>query len=110
MANQIQYNDTTISVGDSIMIDYLIKEGEKERIQKYGGILINAKGSTPETKMITVRYRSKSGIGMERIFPLISPYIKNIVKTKESSFTKAKAYFIRNLSDKNTRQKLYRQK
>jgi large subunit ribosomal protein L19 len=110
MANSITYNDKQFSIGDTIMIDYLIKEGEKERIQKYGGILINAKGATPENRMITVRYRSKSGIGMERIFPLASPYIKDIVRTKETSYTKAKAFFVRELSDKKTRQKLYKQK
>lgn len=110
MANAVMYNDRQFSIGDSVVIDYLIKEGEKERIQKYSGILIKAKGSTPENKMITVRHRSKSGIGMERIFPLSSPYIKDIVLTKESSYTKAKAYFIRDLSDKKMRQKLYRQK
>jgi large subunit ribosomal protein L19 len=110
MANYITYNDTRFSVGDTIVIDYLIKEGEKERIQKYGGILLKVRGSEDENRMITVRYRSKSGIGMERIFPLSSPFIKDIVRTKETSYSKAKAYFVRDLSDKKTRQKLYRQR
>jgi large subunit ribosomal protein L19 len=110
MTNAVTYNEQNLSIGDQVMIDYLIKEGEKERIQKYGGILIKIRGNSQDGKMITVRYRSKSGVGMERIFPLYSPYIKGITKVKSSSYTKARAYFVRGLSDKKIRQKLYRQR
>jgi large subunit ribosomal protein L19 len=57
--------------------------------------------------MITVRKIAKSGTGVERIFPLSSPSIADIKVTKKSHFTKARAYFIRDLSAKKMRRKLY---
>lgn len=111
MANNIQYKDTKISVGDTIAVDYKIKEAEnKIRIQQFAGILIKIKGSSDSTRMITVRKISKSGVGVERIFPLSSPSINDISVTKKSAYPKARAYFIRDLSQKITRQKLYKAK
>lgn len=110
MANAVQYKDKTVSIGDTITVDYKIKEGTKERIQEFKGIVINIKGMTPETRMITVRKVSKTGIGVERIIPLASPYISEISADRKSDYKKAKLYFIRDLSDKNLRNKLYSQK
>ena len=110
MANAINFKDKKISIGDTIAIDYRIKEGEnKERIQQFAGILINIKGKDENTRMITVRKTSKSGIGVERIIPLASPFIADIHIQKQSNYNKAKLYFIRDLSNKNMRRKLYRQ-
>jgi large subunit ribosomal protein L19 len=58
--------------------------------------------------MITVRKISKSGTGVERIFPMSSPFIADIKVEKKSTFSKARAYFVRDLSQKKIRQKLYR--
>lgn len=111
MANAIQYNDTSLSIGDTVAVDYKILEADnKERIQQFAGIVIKIRGASEETRMITVRKISKSGIGVERIFPLSSPFIDNITVQKQSEFKKARAYFIRDLSGKKMRQKLYRQK
>ena len=111
MANFIKYKDTALSIGDTVDVDYKIIEGEnKERIQQFSGILIRVKGDSEANRMITVRRVSKSGIGIERIFPLASPFIANITVSKKSPFSKARAYFIRDLSQKNLRQKLYGQK
>lgn len=110
MANSFSFNDKQFSVGDSVVIDYLIKEGEKERIQKFSGILIKIRGQEEVNRMITVRYRSKAGIGMERIFPTASPFLKDMSVTQNSNYQRAKAYFVRELSDKKIRQKLYRRK
>lgn len=110
MANAISYKDKTISIGDTIAIDYRIKEGEnKERIQQFAGILIKIKGMDDATRMITVRKMSKSGVGVERIIPLSSPFISDIHIQKVSHYNRAKLYFIRALSNKNLRRKLYKQ-
>lgn len=111
MANHVQYKDTRISIGDTIAVDYKINEADgKTRIQQFAGILLKIKGDSDATRMITVRKISKSGVGVERIFPLSSPFIDSISVTKKSLYPKARAYFIRDLSQKNTRLKLYRSK
>lgn len=110
MANQLIYKDKKFNIGDTISLHYKIKEGDKERIQIFKGILIKIKGNTTETKTFTIRKISKSGIGVERVIPLSSPYIADIVLIKKTSYKKAKAYFIRELSDKDLRKKLYKEK
>ena len=110
MANSLLYKDKQFKVGDTLSIHYKIKEGDKERVQIFKGILIKIKGDTPETRMFTVRKITKSGIGVERIIPLSSPAIGDIISIKKSSYRKAKAYFIRNLSEQELRSKLYHAK
>ena len=111
MANSFTYNDKKLQVGDTIVVDYKIKESDgKERIQPFKGILISIKGTTAETKMFTVRKMSKTGVGVERIFPLASPFVANVTLDKKSTYQKAKLYFLENLSDQQVRQKLYKQK
>ncbi len=110
MANSFTYSDGTYKVGDMIDIDYKIKEGDKERLQSFKGILLKIKGDSSDTRMITVRKMSNSGIGIERIIPLKSPYIAKISLVRKSSYQKAKLYFLRNLSDQELRTKLYQVK
>lgn len=111
MSNSFSYQDTTLQVGDTVVVDYRIKESDgKERIQPFRGILTAIKGTTPQTKMFTVRKMSKSGIGVERIFPLQSPFVAKIALDKKSTYQKAKLYFLENLSEQQVRQKLYKQK
>jgi len=110
MANLLTFKDKQFNIGDTISVHYELKEGDKERIQIFKGILIKVRGNSPETKMFTVRKISKSGIGVERIFPLLSPNVADVVLIKKSSYKKAKAYFIRGLSDRDLRNKLYRSK
>lgn len=107
MANSFTYREKLYKVGDTIDIDYKIKEGEKERIQSFKGILLKIKGNTADNKMVTVRKISNSGIGVERIIPISSPYISNVSLVKRSTYQKAKLYFLRNLSDQELRTKLY---
>ncbi len=107
MANSFNYQDVSYKVGDMINIDYKIKEGEKERLQAFKGILLKIKGDTTASRMITVRKISNSGVGVERIMPLYSPYIAKISLIKKSNYQKAKLYFLRNLSDQELRTTLY---
>lgn len=111
MANSFNLNDNLYTVGDMITVDYKIIEGEnKERIQQFQGILTSIKGTSPERKMITVRKVSKSGIGVERIIPVTSPFIAKITLEKKSNNQKAKLYYLQNLSDQELRQKLFKPK
>ncbi|MBP6994241.1 50S ribosomal protein L19 [Candidatus Woesebacteria bacterium] len=111
MANSITYQETHLQVGDTVAVDYRIKENDnKERIQQFKGILIAIKGTTRTSRMITVRKMSKMGIGVERIFPIESPFISAIKMEKKSTYTKAKLYFLEDLSDQNLRKKLYKQR
>jgi len=108
MANSFSYKDQTFQVGDTVSLHYKIKEVDKERVQIFKGILIGIKGDNAETKMITVRKLSNSGIGVERIVPLVSPFLVNIKLIKKSTFKKAKAYFIRDFSESDIRKRLYK--
>ncbi len=111
MANSVTYKEKLLTIGDTVEVDYKIKEAEdKERIQTFSGIVIKIRGRDEASRMITVRKISKSGIGVERIFPLMSPFIADIAVKKKSLYPKATAYFIRELSQKQTRQKLYKVK
>jgi len=110
MANFLTYKDKTFKVGDTLSIHYKIKEGDKERVQIFKGILIAVKGDSLETRMFTIRKITRSGIGVERIIPLSSPFINDILSIKKSSYQKAKAYFIRDLSEREIRSKLYHDK
>lgn len=106
MANHFLYQDKIIPVGSTIGVTYRFKEGEKERKQVFKGTLIKVRGNTPATRMITVRKISKSGIGVERIIPLTSPFLEKITVLKKSSSRKAKLYFIRELSKRQLRTKI----
>ncbi|MBL7971352.1 MAG: 50S ribosomal protein L19 [Prolixibacteraceae bacterium] len=87
--------------GDTITIHYKIKEGNKERIQNFRGVVIQVKG-TGITKTFTVRKMS-GNIGVERIFPLYSPFIDLIEVNKKGIVRRAKLYYLRSLTGKKAR-------
>lgn len=107
MANSFEFNKTVLKVGDTISLEYKIKEGEKERTQLFKGILLMIKGNTLPTRTITIRKISKIGIGVERIIPLSSPNIVSLKVDKTSSYNKSKLFFIRDYTEAETRNKLY---
>ena len=107
MANNVSYKDLSFAVGDTIRLNYRIKEDDKERLQLFEGILIKISGANPDIRMITLRKMTRSGIGVERVIPLSSPFIQDIQLVRKSNFSKSKLYFIRNLSDQQLRSKLY---
>lgn len=85
-------------VGDTVRVSVKVKEGNRERIQAFEGIVIAKKnGSVRET--FTVR-RVSFGIGIERTFPLHSPRITAIQVIKHGRVRRAKLYYLRNLSGK----------
>lgn len=89
------------NVGDTITVYYKIKEGEKERIQPFQGIVISRKGRQ-STGTFTVRKVSE-GIGIERIFPFSSPFINKIVVNKRGKVRRAKLFYLRERSGKSAR-------
>lgn len=110
MSNSFLYKDTRYKIGDTVSIDYKLKEGEKERTQIFKGIIVKVKGDSEANRMFTVRKISKTGTGVEKIIPLLSPYIAKMELVKKSSFQKAKLYFIRGLTEQEVRTKLYQVK
>ena len=111
MANNFTYKEQRLNVGDTVTINYRIKEGEKERIQAFKGIIIKIKGDTENNRMFTVRKMTRSGVGLERIFPFVSPFIESIKLEKKTTGTKrSKIFFIRNLTEQQIRANLYKRK
>ena len=87
--------------GDTITVAYRIKEGNKERIQLYRGVVIKISGHG-DKKRFTVRKMSDN-VGVERIFPIESPFIENIVVNKVGKVRRAKLYYLRALTGKKAR-------
>ena len=92
-ADSVKEHAPEFNVGDTIRIDVNIREGERERIQQFEGTVIARKGSgVGET--FTVR-RVSYGVGVERVFPLHSPNVKNIVVVRKGRVRRAKLYYLR---------------
>lgn len=87
--------------GDTITIAYRIKEGNKERIQQYRGVVIRISGHG-DKKRFTVRKMSEN-VGVERIFPIESPFIESITVNKLGKVRRAKLYYLRALTGKKAR-------
>ncbi len=88
--------------GDTITVTYRIKEGDKERLQKFRGVVLQISGATPYTKTFTIR-KISGGIGVERIFPFQSPFIESIEVNKVGHVRRARIFYLRNLSGKKAR-------
>lgn len=87
--------------GDTVTVHYKIKEGEKERVQQYQGVVIQRKGSGI-TESFTVRKISNS-VGVERIFPVNSPFIDKVEINKVGVVRRARLFYLRNLTGKAAR-------
>ena len=88
--------------GDTLTVTYRIKEGDKERLQKFKGVVIQISGATPFTKTFTIR-KVSGGVGVERIFPYESPFIDSIELNKVGKVRRARIFYLRNLSGKKAR-------
>ena len=88
--------------GDTITVTYRIKEGDKERLQKFKGVVIQICGATPFTRTFTIR-KVSGGIGVERIFPYELPSIESIEVNKVGKVRRARIFYLRNLAGKKAR-------
>ena len=99
--SQMRNDLPEIKAGMTIRVDVKIKEGNKERIQAFEGIVIKVQGSgIGET--FTVRKLS-SGVGVERTFPINSPLINKITVIRVGKVRRAKLYYLRSRSGKSAR-------
>ena len=87
--------------GDTVTVHYKIKEGEKERVQQYQGVVIQRKGAGA-TETFTVRKISNS-VGVERVFPVCSPYIDKVEINKVGVVRRARVFYLRGLTGKAAR-------
>lgn len=90
--------------GDVVKVYRKIKEGDKERIQVFQGIIISIKGKQSSSPMITVR-KVTDGIGVELILPIFSPGIEKIEVVKRAKIRRAKLFYLRGLTAKKSRMK-----
>ena len=88
--------------GDTITVTYRIKEGDKDRLQKFRGVVIQMSGATPHTRTFTVR-KISGGVGVERIFPYESPFIDSIEVNKYGKVRRARIFYLRDLQGKKAR-------
>ena len=88
--------------GDTINVHVKIKEGNKERIQQFQGTVIQRKSRGTNGESFTVR-KISNGVGVERIFPLVSPSIDKIELVKEGRVRRAKLYYLKGRQGKAAR-------
>lgn len=90
----VDKNLNNFNVGDTVVVNYRIKEGDKSRIQPFTGIVIGIKNSGV-SKTFTVRRMAVGNIGVERIFPVNSPNIESVVTKSRGKVRRAKLYYLR---------------
>ena len=88
--------------GDTIKVHVKIKEGDKERVQVFQGLVIKRHGKTGASATFTVR-KNSSGVGVERIFPLYAPSIDKIELVRHGQVRRSKLYYLRELTGKSAR-------
>ncbi|TDJ69251.1 MAG: 50S ribosomal protein L19 [Planctomycetota bacterium] len=92
-----------VHVGDTVEVHYLIREGDKERVQLFVGTIISFSGRGIR-RTVTVR-RIVQGEGVERTFPVHGPRVKDIIVTRRGDVRQARLYFLRDRVGKKTRVK-----
>lgn len=101
-ANERVAGYPSFKAGDTITVTYRIKEGDKERLQKFKGVVIQLRGASPATRTFTIR-KISNGVGVERIFPFESPFIDSIEVNKYGKVRRARIFYLRKLSGKKAR-------
>lgn len=93
-----------LKTGQTIKVHQKIKEGKKERIQIFEGMILAMKGKTPETKTITVR-KVTQGVGIEKIYPLSLPSLEKIEIMNAVKTRRAKLYYLKRSYKKKLKEK-----
>jgi large subunit ribosomal protein L19 len=97
-------NIPQLSSGDTVSVHVKIKEGDRERIQEFKGIIIRLRKGGNESSL-TVRRMASNGVGVERTFLLRSPRIDKIVVERHGKVRRAQLYFMRDRTGKSARLK-----
>ena len=100
-AEQLRTDLPEFRAGDTIRVEVKVREGDKERVQLFQGVVIQRSGHGVGAT-ITVRKISQ-GIGVERIFPLHSPLVDSVNVVKQGSVRRSKLYYLRGLSGRKAR-------
>ena len=87
--------------GDTVKVNFRIREGDRERVQAFQGVVIARRSGSPAANF-TVR-RISGGIGIERVFPLHSPLIESLEVTRRGSVRRGKLYYLRGLQGRAAR-------
>lgn len=101
LAEDMKSDIPDFEAGDTVAVHTKVKEGDKERIQVFEGVVLKKKGAGMN-QTFTVR-KISNGIGVERVFPVHSPSIDKIEKLKSGKVRRAKLYYLRNLKGKAAR-------
>ena len=104
VSDQIRKDLPVINAGDIVDVHYRVVEGDKERVQIFSGTIIRRRGSSTGATL-TVRKVASGGVGVERIFPLNSPFIADIKVRKSGYVRRAKLYYLRERRGKSARLK-----
>lgn len=99
LASKKKYPDFT--TGDTVGIYVKVKEGEKERVQLYSGVVLKIQGSGA-SKSFTVR-KIASGVGVERTFPMLSPIIDRIELISRGKVRRSRLFYLRGLKGRSAR-------
>jgi len=100
-ARELREKPPEFNVGDTVKVHVKVREGEKERIQVFEGIVISRRGGGVHASF-TVR-KISDGVGVERIFPLHSPILDKVEVTREGRVRRAKLYYLRERRGKSAR-------
>ncbi len=99
--NQVREGLPAFRPGDTVRVNVRVREGDKERVQAFEGVVLRRKGAGSD-ETFTVR-KVSNGVGVERIFPIHSPVVSDIEVVREGRVRRAKLYYLRNLSGKAAR-------
>jgi large subunit ribosomal protein L19 len=103
MANQTLIKEVLVGSGDIVRVHQRILEGDKERVQIFEGMVIGIRGRQDD-RTFTVRKISSAGIGVEKIFPVVTPWIVKIEVKKKGHVRRAKLGYVREKSSKQVAQ------
>jgi large subunit ribosomal protein L19 len=92
----------TFKAGDTLNVHVKIREGNKERIQQFQGIVIQRCNLNTNGETFTVR-KISNGVGVERIFPLLSPSLDKVELVRQGAVRRARLFYLRGLSGKAAR-------
>ena len=95
-------NIPSFKAGDTINVHVKISEGNKERIQQFQGVVLSRRGKGTNGETFAVR-KVSNGIGVERIFPLLSPSVDKIEFVKAGKVRRAKLYYMKGRQGKSAR-------